>query len=67
MNHTCDEQCECQTRLEAATDVLHLTSARLKTVIFSGREDAIEDADTALRVARVRFLAARAEYREVTE
>lgn len=66
MDHLCDEQCECKVRLDAAIDLLALSSARLKGVIFSGSGDAIESAYVALRVARMRFLIARAEYREVS-
>jgi hypothetical protein len=46
-------------------DLLALSSARLKDVIFSGPDDAIPYAHTALRLARVRFLEARADLREM--
>jgi hypothetical protein len=62
-----DENCECKVRLDAALDVLALSSARLKSVIFSGSEEAIDSAYTELRVARMRFLAARAVYQEMSD
>jgi hypothetical protein len=49
----------------AATDLLVLSSSRLKDVIFSGSDEAIDEAHQALRFARMRFLEARANCREV--
>jgi hypothetical protein len=51
-------------RLDAAKDLLALSSAHLSNVIFSGPDDAIESAYAAIRLARMRFLAALADYRE---
>jgi hypothetical protein len=61
----CDCQSECRMRREAAFDVLVLASARLKDVILTGPEESVEAAHAALRLARVRFLAARAICEEV--
>jgi hypothetical protein len=47
-------------------DLLALSSARLKDVIFTGPEDAVQSALMELRFARMRFLEARADYREAT-
>jgi hypothetical protein len=67
MDHVCEEQCECKVRLDAAIDLLTLSSARLKDVIFSGPDEAIDAALANLRFARVRFLEARSDYRELAE
>ena len=56
---------ECELRLEAAIAALTMSSARLKDVIFAGPEEAVDSAFASLRMARMRFLAVRAEYREV--
>ena len=58
---------ECEIRLEAAMAALAMSSARLKNVIFSGPDDAVESAFAGLRMARMRFLAVRAEYREICD
>jgi len=65
MKRIVDETSECKIRLDAAIDVLSLSSARLKDVIFSGPEETVEAAYWALRIARLKFLVARAEYRDV--
>ena len=62
MNHQCDD--ECRIRLDMTIDLLALSSARLKEVIHTGSEDAIESVLMELRLARMRFLEARADYRE---
>jgi hypothetical protein len=52
-------------RLDAAIDLLTLSSARLKglkDVIFSGPDEAIGAALANLRFARVRFLEARSDH-----
>jgi hypothetical protein len=67
MDHVCDEQCECKVRLDAAIDLITLSSARLNDVIFSGPDEAIDAALANLRFARVRFLEARSDYREITQ
>jgi hypothetical protein len=67
MDHVCEEQCECKVRLDAAIDLRTLSSARLKDVIFSGPDEAIGAALSNLRFARVRFLEARSDYREITQ
>ena len=66
MDHQCHNECECKVRLTATMDLLALSSARLKDVIFTGPEDAVESALMELRFARMRFLGARADYREAT-
>jgi hypothetical protein len=48
-------------------DILALTSARLKDVIFSGPDNAIESAYASLRAARMRFFSARAAYRSICQ
>jgi hypothetical protein len=58
---------ESDIRMEAAIAALVMSSARLKDVIFSGPEEAVESAFAALRLARVRFLAVRADYRDAYE
>jgi hypothetical protein len=47
-------------------DLLALSSARLKDVIFTGPEDVVQSALMELRFARMRFLEARADYREAS-
>jgi hypothetical protein len=59
-----DEQMEIRIRLEAALDGVKLSSERLKTVMYSGHDDAIEAAYTVLRLARMGFLKARADSQE---
>jgi hypothetical protein len=61
------EYLERKIRLDAAMDVLMLASARLKNVIFTGSDEAVETALVNLRTARFRMLEARADYREMTE
>ena len=58
---------EYKIRLDAALDAITLASARLKDVIFIGPDEAVDAALANLRLARFRFLEARANYREVTE
>jgi hypothetical protein len=65
MDHFTNPADECEIRLEAAIAALTMSSARLKNVILSGPEDAVESAFAALRMARMRFLAVRADYREL--
>jgi hypothetical protein len=65
MAHVCDETCECQIRLDVAMDLLALSSARLEEVVFSGPKEAVEFANAALRLARMRFLEAEADWREI--
>jgi hypothetical protein len=65
MDHTTNPANECEIRLEAAIAALTMSSARLKNVIFCGPDDAIDSAFAGLRMARMRFLAVRAEYREL--
>jgi hypothetical protein len=61
----CDETCECQIRLDAAMDLLALSSARLEEVVFSGPKEDVEFAyAAALHLARMRFLEAQADWRE---
>lgn len=62
MNHICGEKCDCKARMDAAMVALTLSSAHLKRVIFSGSDNSIESAHEALRVARVGFLSAVADY-----
>ena len=63
----CDEECECKVRLDAAMDILALSSSRLKGVIFAGPEDAIESAYMDIRIARLRFISARSDHRDVCQ
>lgn len=58
---------ECKVRLDVAMDILALSSARLKDVIFCGPDDAIESAYVSLCAARARFFSARAAYREICQ
>lgn len=58
---------DCRVRLDAALAALTMASERLKTVIFSGVDEAIEARFTELRLARMRFLEARAECRESSQ
>jgi hypothetical protein len=67
MAHVCkDEACECRIRYDAAVDLLTHSSARLKEVVLSGPDEAIQSAYAALRFARMRFLEARADWRELS-
>jgi hypothetical protein len=63
MDHQCHNECECRVRLAATMDLLALSSARLRDVIFTGPEDAVESALVELRFAMMRVLA-RDDYRE---
>jgi hypothetical protein len=58
---------ECKIQLDVAMDILALTSALLKDVIFSGPDNAIESAYASLRAARIRFFSARAAYRNICQ
>jgi hypothetical protein len=58
---------EYEIRLEAAIAALTMSSMRLKNVILSGPDDAIESAFAGLRMARMRFLMVRADYRELCD
>ena len=51
MNHVCNDACECKVRMDAAIDLPALASSRLKGVIFSGSDEAIEAAHACLRPA----------------
>ena len=65
MEHQTDrEYLECRIRLDAALDSLTLASSRLKDVIFTGPDETVNAALANLRLARVLFLEARADYRE---
>ena len=66
MDHQCHDGRECKLRVTATLDLFALSSARLKDVIFTGPEDAVESALMEFRFARMRFLEARANYREAT-
>jgi len=61
---TSDEKGESKVRLDAALGLLVLSSAWLKDVTFSGPDDVVDFARAELRFARMRFLAARADYHE---
>jgi hypothetical protein len=62
-----NDNAELRLRLEASMDLLALSFAQLKDVIFAGPDDAVEFAGANLRLARFRFLEARADYREACE
>jgi len=64
MYDICAEDRECKIRLDAATDMVPLWSARLNDVILAGPVDAAEWALIQLRFARMRLLAAQANCRE---
>ena len=67
MTHVCkDEACECRIRYDAAVDLLTHSSARLKDVVLSGRDEAVQAAYAALRLAKMRFLEARADWQELS-
>jgi hypothetical protein len=51
--------------MDAGTDMLKLASSRLKDVIFSGSEEVIGSAQASMRFARMRFLEAQLECREL--
>jgi hypothetical protein len=61
------EYMECKIRLDAAVDLLTLSSSLLRDVILSGQDEPVDSALAILRLARVRFLVARDEYREATD
>ena len=65
IDETIDEQRECEFRLEVARDMLELSTELFNRVTFVGPREALESAYADLRFARVRFLAATAEYREI--
>jgi hypothetical protein len=52
---------ESMIRLDVALDILALSSARLQDMICSGAGEAAAIALATMRLARVRFLAARAD------
>lgn len=64
MAHECDPQCEHRVRLDAAVAHLEASTALLMKSVFSGSDDAIELAYSAVRVAKVKFTSARATCRE---
>jgi len=65
MQHSNEERRECELRLEAARDMVEMSSALFSKVAFGDVSEAIESAYAELRLARVRFLTASAAYREV--
>ncbi|HVW07146.1 MAG TPA: hypothetical protein VHC90_01110 [Bryobacteraceae bacterium] len=64
MTHECDPHCENRVRLDAAVAQLEASTALLMKSVFSGTDDSIEVAYSALRVAKVKFTSARATCRE---
>jgi len=64
MAHECDPHCEYRVRLDAAVAQLEASTAQLMKSVFSGSDDSIELAYSALRVAKVKFTSARATCRE---
>ncbi|HEY4086507.1 MAG TPA: hypothetical protein VGM43_11250 [Bryobacteraceae bacterium] len=64
MAYECDPHCEHRVRLDAAVAQLEATTAQLMKTVFSGSDDSIELAYSALRVAKVKFTSARATCRE---
>jgi hypothetical protein len=64
MGDICADDSEHKIRLDAAMDLVALSSARLNNVILSGPEEAAEWARAQLRFARMRLLAAQADCRE---
>jgi hypothetical protein len=68
MNHPYDDSyLEHKIRLDAALDALTLSSSRLKDVIFVGPDEAVDAAFASLRLARFRFLEARADCQEICQ
>jgi hypothetical protein len=64
MAHECDPHCEHRVRLDAAVAQLEASTAQLMKSVFSGSDDSVELAYSALRVAKVKFTSARATCRE---
>jgi hypothetical protein len=64
MAQECDPHCEHRVRLDAAVAQLEASTALLMKSAFSGSDDAIELAYSALRVAKVKLTSARAICRE---
>jgi hypothetical protein len=64
MGDICAEDRERKVRLDAAMDLVALSSARLNSVILAGPDDVAEWALAQLRFARMRLLAAQADCRE---
>lgn len=64
MPQECDPHCEHRVRLDAAVAQLEASTAQLMKSVFSGSDDSIELAYSALRVAKVKFTSARAICRE---
>ena len=65
INGTQDDALECKVRLDAAVAALTMSSERLKTVILTGPEEAVEAGYVAMRLAKMRFIQARADCREM--
>jgi len=64
MAYECDPQCEHKVRLDAAVAQLEASTAQLMKSVFSGSDDSIELAYSAVRGAKVKFTSARAICRE---
>jgi hypothetical protein len=64
MAHECDPHCEHRVRLDAAVAQLEASTAQLMKSVFSGSDDSIELAYSALRVAKVKLTSSRAACRE---
>jgi hypothetical protein len=64
MDQRDDSGQESKVRLDAAFAALVMSSERLKAVIFSGTDEAVDESLAALRLARMRFLAARSVLRD---
>ena len=60
-----DEAFECKVRLDVAIAALAMSSEHLKKVILCGSDEAIESGRFSLRLARMRFLEARSDCREM--
>ena len=67
MNQASDEIPECKLKLQETMDVLALSSDHFREVIFSSSDTAVDLAFLDLRLAMVRFLAARAECQEICQ
>ena len=67
MEHICDKTCEHKAQLDATAIALEESSRLLTKLIFSGSDDVIESAYAALRVAKVRFSAVRADCRDMCQ
>ena len=64
MDHICDSTCNCKMDMAAAAMALEEASRMLTASIFSGSEDLVDSYYAFFRLAKVKFMGARAAYKD---